>query len=33
VDTDYTGNTAGVIRRTKIRFNPSTLVVSVGYAF
>jgi len=33
VDTDYTGNTAGVIRRTKIHFNPSTLVVSVGYAF
>jgi outer membrane protein len=33
VDTDYTGNTAGVIRRTTIRFNPSTLVVSVGYAF
>ena len=33
VDTDYTGNTAGVIRHTTIRFNPSTLVVSVGYAF
>ena len=33
VDSDYTGNTAGVIRRTHVRFNPSTLVVSVGYAF
>jgi len=33
VNTDYTGNTAGVIRRTTIRFNPTTLVVSVGYAF
>ena len=33
VKSDYTGNTAGVIRRTHIKFNPSTLVVSVGYAF
>jgi outer membrane protein len=33
VNSDYTGNTAGVIRRTKIQFNPTTLVVSVGYAF
>lgn len=33
VDTNYTGNTAGVIRRTTIRFNPTTLVVSLGYAF
>lgn len=33
VNTDYTGNTAGVIRRTTIKFNPSTLVLSVGYAF
>ena len=33
VNTDYVGNTAGVIRRTHIKFNPSTLVVSVGYAF
>jgi outer membrane protein len=33
VNTDYTGNTAGVIRRTTIRFNPTTLVLSVGYAF
>lgn len=33
VKSDYTGNTAGVIRTTTVRFNPSTLVVSVGYAF
>ncbi len=33
VNSDYTGNTAGVIRRTSINFNPTTLVVSVGYAF
>ena len=33
VTSDYTGNTAGVIRRTHVRFNPSTLVISVGYAF
>jgi outer membrane protein len=33
VNSDYTGNTAGVIRRTHIKFNPSTLVLSVGYAF
>jgi outer membrane protein len=33
VDSDYVGNTAGVIRRTHIKFNPSTLVLSVGYAF
>jgi outer membrane protein len=33
VNTDYTGNTAGIIRRTTIRFNPTTLVLSVGCAF
>ena len=33
VNSDYAGNTAGVIRRTSIRFNPSTLVLSLGYAF
>lgn len=33
VNTDYTGNTAGVVRRTSVRFNPTTAVVSVGYAF
>jgi outer membrane protein len=33
VNTDYVGNTAGVIRKTHIKFNPSTLVVSLGYAF
>ena len=33
VNSDYVGNTAGVIRTTHIKFNPSTLVLSVGYAF
>jgi outer membrane protein len=33
VDSDYVGDTAGVIRRTHVKFNPSTLVLSVGYAF
>jgi len=33
VKSDYTGNTAGVIRTTTVRFNPTTLVVSVGYTF
>jgi outer membrane protein len=33
VNSDYVGNTAGVIRQTHIKFNPSTLVLSVGYAF
>jgi outer membrane protein len=33
VNSDLVANTAGVLRRTSIRFNPSTLVVSVGYAF
>jgi outer membrane protein len=33
VNSDYVGDTAGVIRRTHIKFNPSTLVLSVGYAF
>jgi outer membrane protein len=33
VNSDYVGDTAGFIRRTHIKFNPSTLVLSVGYAF
>ncbi len=33
VNSDYVGDTAGVIRRTHIKFNPSTLVLSLGYAF
>ncbi len=33
VNSDYVGDTAGVIRKTHIKFNPSTLVVSAGYAF
>jgi hypothetical protein len=32
VDADDTGNTPGVIRRTSIKFNPTTLVVSIGCA-
>jgi outer membrane protein len=33
VNSDYVGNTAGVLRKTSIKFNPSTLVLSVGFAF
>jgi outer membrane protein len=33
VNSDYVGNTAGVIRRTSIKFNPSAFVLSVGYSF
>jgi len=33
VNSDFTGNTAGVIRRTSIKFNPSAFVVSAGYSF
>ncbi len=33
VNSDYVGNTAGVKRKTHIKFNPSTVVLSVGYAF
>jgi outer membrane protein len=33
VNSDYVGDTAGVLRRTHIKFNPSTLVLAVGYAF
>ena len=33
VNSDYVGDTAGVIRKTHIKFNPSTLVLSIGYAF
>jgi len=33
VDSDLVANTAGVLRRTSIHFNPTTVVVSLGYAF
>ncbi len=33
VKSDYIGNTAGVLRRTHIDFNPSAAVVSLGYSF
>jgi outer membrane protein len=33
VNSDYVGNTAGVIRKTTIKFNPSAFVLSVGYSF
>jgi outer membrane protein len=33
VNSYYVGDTAGVIRKTHIKFNPSTLVLSLGYAF
>ena len=33
VNSDYVGNTAGTLRKTSIKFNPSTLVVSVGFSF
>jgi outer membrane protein len=33
VKSDYVGNTAGVLRRTHIDFNPSAIVVSAGYSF
>lgn len=33
VKSDYVGNTAGVLRRTHIDFNPSAVVISVGYGF
>jgi outer membrane protein len=33
VNTNYVGDTAGIIRKTHIKFNPSTLVVSAGYSF
>jgi outer membrane protein len=33
VDSDYVGNTAGVLRRTSIKFRPSTLVLAIGCAF
>ena len=33
VDSDYVGDTAGVLRRSSIKFNPSTLVLAVGFAF
>jgi outer membrane protein len=33
VDSDLTANTAGVIRKTHVSFNPRTLVLSAGYSF
>ena len=33
VNSEYTGNTAGVFRTTSIKFNPSTIVLSLGFAF
>jgi outer membrane protein len=33
VKSDYTGNTAGVLRRTHIDFNPTAVVISAGYSF
>jgi outer membrane protein len=33
ISSDFTGNTAGTIRRTHIDFNPSAFVVSGGYSF
>jgi outer membrane protein len=33
VNSDYSGNTAGFVRTTHIKFNPYTLVVSLGYSF
>jgi outer membrane protein len=33
VKSDYIGNTAGVLRRTHVDFNPSAAVLSVGYSF
>jgi outer membrane protein len=33
VKSDYVGNTAGVLRRTHIDFNPAAIVVSAGYSF
>jgi outer membrane protein len=33
VKSDYIGNTAGVLRRTHLDFNPSAIVVSAGYSF
>ncbi len=33
VNSDYVGNTAGTIRKTSIKFNPTAFVVSVGYSF
>ncbi len=33
VDSELTANTAGIIRKTHVSFNPRTLVVSAGYVF
>lgn len=33
VNSDYSGNTAGFVRTTHIKFNPYTVVLSVGYSF
>jgi outer membrane protein len=33
VDSHYTSDTSGVVRETRIRFNPQSWIVSMGYAF
>ena len=33
VDSNLTADTAGVIRRTRIKFGPQALVIAVGYSF
>jgi outer membrane protein len=33
ISANYEGNTAGVIRRTHIDFNPRAIVISAGYSF
>ena len=33
VKSDYIGNTAGVLRRTHVDFNPSAAVLALGYSF
>ena len=33
VDSDYQSDTSGVVRQTKIHFNPRTWVLAVGYSF
>jgi outer membrane protein len=33
VNSEYVGNTAGTLRKTSVKFNPSTLVVSIGFSF
>jgi len=33
VNSDYVSDTAGILRKTTVHFNPRTLVVAVGYSF